>query len=134
MPAGDQTQCLGNGFFAMNWKVFRGHANPLWNLIGRVVAQAAELVLVALVRRAQSVVSHVIEHVNTHTAPNPPEEESRPYTRRATLQRLPDFRGSYKTPPCIMEAEILQDIYTTLSLENGSAGVLDRTVIPFHAL
>ena len=108
--------------------------------MAQIHKQQAEFVLVAPVWKAQ--VSYpMLLNMLTHTpllknliqATHP---ESLPQVTQhlpcglsqATLQRLPDFRGSSwhhggRNPPR----------HTTLCLENGSAGVVGGAVIPFRA-
>ena len=139
--------------FTMNWGDFKGYANPPWSLIGRVLAQTrqqqAELVLVAPVWKAQAWYP-VLLNMLTHTPLLIPQRgdliqathpESLPeitptlavwgisgnVTKNARFLR--ELRNSSwhrggKNPPRHM----------THSLGNGSAGVVDATVIPFHVL
>lgn len=94
--------------FTMNWKEFRGYANPNKESTGTGTPITSRACTCGSSMESTRVVPHVIEHANTHTAPNPPEVEPNPNhiprdptgsnPNSSILQSLQDFRGSYKTP------------------------------------
>lgn len=139
--------------FTMNWEDFKGYANPPWSLIGRVLAQTrqqqAELVLVAPVWKAQAWYP-VLLNMLTHTPLLIPQRGD--LIQATHPESLPEV-----TPTLAMwgvsgnvakNAGFLRELrnsswhhggknpsrHMTRSLGNGSTGVVDGTVIPFHVL
>ena len=139
--------------FTKNWAEFRAYANPPWNLIGRVLAQTrrqqAELVLVALVWKAQVWYPVLLEMLVQIPLLIPPRRDLVVATHLESLSEvIPPLAvwviSSSATRTAIFRRELQNSSwhhgdtnpprYMTHSLGSGKTGAVNGTVIPFHAL
>lgn len=82
--------------FTMNWQEFRGYANPNKESTGTGTPITSRACTCGSSMESTRVVPHIIEHANTHTAPNPPEVEPIQTTYPEILPEVTPTLVSYK--------------------------------------
>ena len=139
--------------FTLNWAKLKAYANPPWNLIGRVLAQTrlqqAELVLVAPVWKAQGWYPVLLEMLVEVPLLIPLRRDLITAKHEDSLPEVvPQLAVWAISGSATRTAEFLRGLrncswhhgdrsppgHMTHSLESGSAGVVDGTVILFHVL
>ena len=139
--------------FTLDWAELKAFANPPWNLIGRVLAQThpqqAELVLVAPVWKAQGWYPVLLEMLVEVPLLIPPRRDLITATHEDSLPEVvPQLAVWAISGSATRSARFLRELrncswrhgdrspprHITHSLESGSAGVVDGTVIPFDVL
>ena len=139
--------------FTLNWAELRTYADPPWNLIGRVLAQTrrqqAELVLVAPVWKAQGWYPELLEMLVRPPLLIPQRRDLVTATHPDSLPEVVPQLAVWAISGSATEtARFRRELRScswrhgnrshpgrmTHSLESGSAGVVNGTVIPFHAL
>ena len=139
--------------FTLNWAELRAYANPPWNLIGRVLAQTrrqhAELVLVAPVWKAQGWYPVLLEMLVRPPLLIPQRRDLVTATHPDSLPEVVPQLAVWAISGSATEtARFRRELRScswrhgdrshpgrmTHSLESGSAGVVNGTVIPFHVL